>query len=387
MSDFLPSSDYSQFRCHHQPWISRRWCESRNLVYQDATFFFLSPASFQFQQPFIIPGPRTPPLDRTDDRLLAEPIVKSNRLSQIPHQLTVIDRSVYVTGIWQDHHVAWFTIFDFIIPVYNTMRKVNKTEQPKDRRVYLRSGRIPGFADWMKALSDEPLSVISEGNPSLLLRNAVLGVEKLERDDDPHRQTEINNFRYHVNRSMAVGLRETLLRELQIENVGTVKPLVILLESSPSITNLDEIRVIIAEDCAKCRIERVNLKTLNPVEQVRLVSGASVLVGRQGTDLGHVIWMAESNRTHLIEIFPYQYPCRDWYKTAARVAGVQYHSVMNRHPPSEPAPGLSSCWDNEWRRCTSHQCHELQQHANVTVELDVFRETWAEVTSDGLAED
>jgi hypothetical protein len=135
MADFLNSSEYSQFRCHHQMWISRRWCEARNLVYHNGSFFFLSPGLFEFQEPFLIPGPRTPPLDREEDRIKGDLIVTSNKLSQFPHQLTPVDRSCYVYGTWQNHEVAWYTIFDFMIPLFNTMKRVNATERPADRSI------------------------------------------------------------------------------------------------------------------------------------------------------------------------------------------------------------------------------------------------------------
>jgi hypothetical protein len=233
----------------------------------------------------------------------------------------------------------------------------------------------------MKVFSNQPLSVISDQNPSLLFTKVVIGSEKLERDDDPKRTNEeMVAFRYHINRTQAVGLREKLMKELEIKDKFSKTPLVLLLERDSGITNLPAVYDAMVAGCPFCNVTKVELDRLNDIEQVQLVSGASVLVGRHASDLAHVIWMRESRSehpTHLVEITPYGYWCRPWYETAARVAGVQYHQVMNLKKPE--AGALSqSCLSNA-RLCESSICHEALRNQGVTVEIATFNRTWAAV--------
>jgi hypothetical protein len=79
LSNFVESTEYSQFRCHHTEEFARRWCEFRNLAYSDQHFFFFSPAQFSF----LIPGPQALPFDKEEDELCIESFVVD---FQIPPQ-------------------------------------------------------------------------------------------------------------------------------------------------------------------------------------------------------------------------------------------------------------------------------------------------------------
>jgi hypothetical protein len=170
-----------------------------------------------------------------------------------------------------------------------------------------------------------------------------------------------------------------MLDALQIPESDPERPLVILLDQSRSthkIENLDHVYRAIVAGCPHCDVEMIDIDALDAVEQVRTVSQASVIVGRHGSDLAHVVWMAESARKFLIEIVPQGYRCRDWYETAAKVAGVMYRRVMN---PAPDATGqLKRCYGSD-DLCRSAQCHELLQDQRVELDIETFNGTWAEV--------
>ena len=91
--------------------------------------------------------------------------------------------------------------------------------------------------------------------------------------------------------------------------------------------------------------------------------------------------MAASAYHHMIEVLPYNYSCRDWYSTAARVAGVKYHSVMNRRPPTEADEDLRECWAKP-DTCLTSQCHDILRDQPTIVEMDTFAAVWDTVVDD-----
>jgi capsular polysaccharide biosynthesis protein len=163
------------------------------------------------------------------------------------------------------------------------------------------------------------------------------------------------------------------------------KPLALLIDrgaGSRNIRNTDEIFRAMVEGCPHCQVEIVRYHIMSTEEQIRITSRASVLVGLHGSGLTHVVWMhpsAPEHPTHMIEFLPYRYSCRDWYHTAAIVAGVDYHIVMNKNPPDDVHDsGLANCW-NRSEICATLNCHDRLRDQATTIELDTFTETWLEV--------
>jgi hypothetical protein len=156
INDFI-HSDYSQMRCYHSPDWARRWCEVRNWIYGDHHFFFLSPARFQFLEPFIVPGARAPPFDRDCDRLGTDSIILDRKIKKLPWNLSVIDDLCYISGVFHNGHMLWHTIFDFVIPLYNFIRLLNGTDTPSNRRIYVSSEGIWNYELLMRIFSDLPI--------------------------------------------------------------------------------------------------------------------------------------------------------------------------------------------------------------------------------------
>lgn len=135
-------------------------------------------------------------------------------------------------------------------------------------------------------------------------------------------------------------MREDIMNVLEIpEMVGVNgKPLVVLIDrgSNRNIQNSNPLAEVMEKGFPRCAVQTVRLQDMDVNAQIDLIAKASVLVGIHGSGLVHTVWMAESREnhtTHLVEIVPYQYTCRNWYETAASVAGVKYHRIMNKNPP------------------------------------------------------
>jgi hypothetical protein len=387
--DFVNSTDYSRMRCHNPAVFPRRWCECRNLVYFGRRFFFLSPAHFEVPEPFIVPGPRAPPFDKEGDQLVIEPIVLNDKISTLPQNLSVVDDFYYRYGVFHNYYMLWHTVFDFMIPLYHFIKLLNGTDTVAHRRIYVRSDGVWMFHSMMRIFSLERVFVIGALNAVLLMPRAVIGIEELELDVDPKRSYDDSiGFHYNFNRSTALGMREDVLRTIGIpvDAVGYEgRPLALLIDrghGARNIRNSDEIRQAMVAGCPHCRVEVVRYHTMNPDHQVYVTARASVLVGFHGSGLTHTVWMTESrpnHTTHMVEILPYKYTCRDWYATAARVAGVQYWPVMNKRPTEGVTDKeLIKCWNNP-RLFPTLGCHDKLRDQSTLVEIDTFNETWARI--------
>jgi hypothetical protein len=383
------TSEFSRLRCHHKELFQRRWCEFRNMAFFENHFFFFSPAIFSFPEPFLVPGPRSPPFDKTQDQFVIEPIVIRFGASTVPRQLTYEDKFCYIYGVFHNYYMLWHTAFDFMIPLHNFMRMLNTGDTPETRRVYVRSDGVWAFHCLMKIFSTVPVEIIDETNPSIIMRRGVIGIEKLERDVSLSRTYDDSiGFNYDFNRSHALGMRETVLEQLGWPNdavcLESGKPLVMLIDRqahSRNIENTQEIFDLMSRGCPHCEVRLVRFENMRVEDQVKMVSRASVLVGLHGSGLTHVLWMAESrpnHTTHLIELMPYKYLCRPWYQTAADVAGVNYHMVMNKKRPKTTRPGIERCWDDR-SICATLGCHDLLRDQTTSVELETFSETWDKI--------
>jgi hypothetical protein len=246
----------------------------------------------------------------------------------------------------------------------------------------------------MKAFSHYPVTIIDEVNPTILMPNGVIGVEKLEQNVDPHRKyDESIGFHYDINRTHAEGMWEDVLRVLNIPDhiVGKGgKPLALLVDrgsDSRNLVNMDEVKPVMVDGCPHCLVEVVQLHNMDVKAQIRLISTASLLAGLHGSGLANVVWLHESmsnHTTHLLEFAPYMYTCRDWYRTAAAAAGVNYHMMMNARSPARgpSSASMERCWTRP-QICATMECHDRLRDQKTTVELDTFQSVW-KVIADAL---
>jgi hypothetical protein len=386
LSDFVPSEEFSQMRCHNSDSFEDRWCECRNIAYFDEQFHFFSPTDFDFPFPFLLPGARRPPFDIEQDRLWHEPLVIQSPISEFGRPVVIISPPSYVYGLFHNAMMLWHALFDVIVPFWNFLRIRNASENWRDRLVYLRGAAFV-FNDLARVFSPARFLRLHE-EASFLFESVVLGIEKLgtnRAESDSYRDSIL--FEYEVNQSTIAGLREAVLENFSIDpgaSNADDPPLALLIDrgSHPrSITNTEAMAKVMQLGCPRCKVELVSLHTMALQEQLRIVSRASVLVGLHGSGLANVVWMAKSRPdrpTHLVEILPYGYVCRNWYETAAKAAGVNYHFLMNANPPNTSKPELASCWEDA-ERCPTLDCHDALRDQSVTAELDTFSAVWSKI--------
>lgn len=412
-NDIYPYN-YSRLKCHNPQTFETRWCEFRNIAYFDDYFFFLSPATFTFPEPFIVPGPRAPPFDIIGDRFVIEPVVVPFSASTVPRKLEQVSDFTFLYGVFHNFFMLWHVLFDFAVPLYNFMYNVlpknySIVTERESRRVYVKSDGVWIFESLVRLFSHKPITIIKTSRRNYLFEKGTIGIEKPELNPASKRyEDNLVNFQYNFNRQTGLGMREKALKQLKIdpEEIGFIdknisltnitttnkklKPLVILIDRGNGVRNIQntpEVFDVMVKGCGDfCQPLRVKFHNLGVEEQVRLVSHASVLVGLHGSGLAHVLFMHESTKkmpTFLVEFLPYKYTCRNWYHVAANVAGVKYVSVMNKNMPSTPLRHGGSnkneaCY-NDPRMCPTLHCHDLLRDQKTSIEVDTFNETWVDI--------
>ncbi|KAH0794919.1 hypothetical protein GPJ56_001196 [Histomonas meleagridis] len=259
-------------------------------------------------------------------------------------------------------------------------------------QVFVRNDGVWLFHCVANIFSHKGIQVLSIVRDTLLLRQGTVGIEKLEKNPDPNRDSnQMISFKYEVNRQNAIGFRDAVLESLKFplnaRKTNESKLLVIMIDRQTShrrIVNQDEVVELMRNTCDFCDVRCIKFESLKVQEQISLVSKASVLVGLHGSGLAHVMWMHESTDefpTYMIEVLPFGYICRDWYKVAANAAGVNYYAIMNKRAPSNSSSQLITCF-NYPKLCSEVICHDSLRDQCVQLELKTFNQTWSNIVSE-----
>ena len=384
------SSDYSRLRCHGTEWRNR-WCEGRNIALYYRRYFFKSPAVFHFPKSFIVPGPRGDPFDKKQDRLDMEPYV----VSSFPDNLKEIDNLAYLYGTFFNYHMIWHVVFDFMVPLRRFIKHLNGTDTDQTRNVYVRSDNLWIFNDFAKAISKNGLYQIDNKREyKHLFKKCIIGIEKPEDKLLKKRKYEDSiTFEYNIKRSDDPTFRDDILNVMKIDAKkygNNNKKLVLLIDRSTGMrefVNVKEIADIAKDTCDFCDVQIIKYQYFPVHVQLEISSRASVIIGVHGCGLTHAVWMHPSTKefpTHMIEILPYNYNCRNWYQTAAEFAGIEYHPLMNKNKAivSQSRQELYDfCTSKKGVYCSSPYCHDVIRDVNISVDADQFKDVWLPIVA------
>ncbi|OHT09932.1 hypothetical protein TRFO_21018 [Tritrichomonas foetus] len=299
----------------------------------------------------------------------------------------------YMIGRFFNSMMLWHVMFDFIIAAYWTIMKIEGNFYNPNRRVFIRDSQEVVFWNFISILSQKEIKNIKNDPTPCFFERVIVGLPKFEKEPNEKRNIdEMASFNYYFDDDVAIGLREAILNELGITvpEINNENPTIVFVSrgksSSRDITNTENVIELMKKTCRFCKIRKVLLHQLSIKDQVELISQTSVLIGVHGSGLTHTMWLPRSNKTFnasLIEILPYKYWCRDWYKTAAKVAGVNYYSVMNTGRILPDIMNKRSF--KNWRcygkpeLCTTLECNDYLKDQSFELELDTFNETWLQV--------
>ena len=384
LSDWIDETNYSQLNCYGRTY-SDRWCEMRNVAYFRGKLVFSSKGFFEFPSPFLVPGTRSPPYDRPDDRFVFEPILTHEELDAEKQNLTLYKDISYIMGRFYNSMMLWHILFDFAIPAYNTIMEVEGTMDNDERNVFMRDYEYDVYMDFVRIFSKKPVRNIMDTEGNMLFKRVIVGLKNFESNPSPWRREEdMTSFEYELNKTNGEGFRDFIIKQMNInkEEIDPKNPKILIIDregSKRDIVNTEEIIDHITEVCNYCKVRKINFRMHSLKKQIELVSGASALIGLHGSGLSHVLWLQSQrqNPTALVEIKPYMYWCRDWYRVAADVADVEYISVMNKHKPETKGNFTKAFWCYSFKsHCPTLFCHDYIRDVDVDVEISEFEKQW-----------
>jgi hypothetical protein len=143
---------------------------------------------------------------------------------------------------------------------------------------------------------------------------------------------------------------------------------------------------MVARSCPGCEVRTLNIDGPDGGRIVRQVAASTVLIGRSGIGLEHVVWLPPG--AIVVELRPFMYWCNDRFAVAARAAGAKYFDVMNTgrvrpvNSRDETVARAEIECQSTHRYCESWQCHTILFGQTLDVELETFNATWMQVLAE-----
>jgi hypothetical protein len=360
-------TNQTSMQCFDGSYLNR-WCELWTVCWSWKRFHFYSDTATFFKVQIAYPGSRPSPNDylscRIIFRMLAEraPFPRDNE--------NLYEETSFLTCRWNGMQHFWHLLFDFTVPLWWAMRLHNRTD--RSARIFTLDNNTGQkgylFCDAMSPFKVENIRNMTRDKLSCW-RHAIIGVPKAKRNVRPEKWPNGYDMPYEYPHESVIRLRDHFLlfhNATQCEPDPSHPRVVLTLRHSEKrhIENKLELVNKMKEWCPECEV--VSHYPRNETLQTPLgfVCNASLLIGIHGSGLSHMLFQKPATReapTAAIEILPYRYICRNWYRFAAITANVRYFHWINPFlNKTRPARGSirSPCFTGE-SECLSDQCHDL----------------------------
>ena len=372
-------SNYSRFKCHNK-FYETRWCEGKNIGFINKNFTFYSKAEINFDKPFLVPGPRAPPFDKIDERWNGEPIIMKTLYNDT---IPIIRGNSYVYGTFWNEQMLWHSIFDFIVP-FLTFTKYFTKDNRENRTIFVHHYGDLEFSEYLQTIGE--IKILEREN-DFLMEHCYVGIDKFE--DNPYDNRPFDDsisFSYNFLRSDYNNLRNQtlLLNNVSLLGFGiNNKPLVLIIDRNTSkrnITNQNEFYSTIKKIFNDCEVININLDHMHPRDQLYYFARCSFVIGVHGSGLTNVVFMnnyCSKRKTHLLEILPFNYSCRNWFNVACNYSGVRYHKIMSNQTIHEDY-NTKNCRKYSYK-CSTSSCHDILRDQDITVPIHEFEEILNEI--------
>jgi hypothetical protein len=388
--DFFVGSQ-SMMNCYGGRYLNR-WCVAWNVCWKWKRFYFYGDIATFFKVRIAYPGSRPPPNDYLSCRIIFRMIAAASFPSSDLVE-TWYNETSFLTCRWNGMQHFWHLLMDFTVPLWWAMRLHNATD--RHARIFTLDNNT-GHKGYLfcPALSEQSVENIRNMSRTKYScwKHAIIGVPKSEKFVQPEKWPNGYDMPYEYPHEAVAGMREhflgfynpgestqSVLRRCQ-PNAATPRVVFAFRVSEKRhIVNKVELIEAIKEWCPECVVDQFYGTGETANGQLNFVCNASILIGIHGGGLTHMLFQkpsAPDAPTAVIEILPYGYTCRNWYKFAAITANVRYFRWANPYlNNSLPVRGSknSPCF-TQHELCMSDQCHDLLRDQLTTVDLDDFRQ-------------
>jgi hypothetical protein len=284
----------------------------------------------------------------------------------------------------------WHSLFDYTLPLYWTQKLTGGLN--KSSRVFCidENTSKKGY-QFISAFTGQEVAAVrvdEEENNNTCWKDVVLGFPKSELVVTPYKWNSTLELPYEYPIEAYQGFRDHLISHFcdpdvlvnECEPTPNTPRVVVVFRNATGrdIENKQELLDSLRAWCPFCRVDPFIYTNQSYGEQMRAFCNASVLVSMHGSQLSHMVWMKvgdASKPTSVIEILPYMYTCRDWYKQIADGAQIKYFSWVNTHRNNTRCGRpfcrkYEQCLAGEWP-CLG-DCHDLLRDQPTIVNLTEF---------------
>lgn len=361
-----------------------RYCQINNTCFNNNKFLFFTKLNITLHTNILYPGSRPIPHDYPSCRNSIRFLRKNSTFSEFNASNLFEERSI-ITCRWYGMQHMWHTLFDFTIPVWWVKQKFGGHQ--KDDRLFVidkNENMKKGF-DFAGTLTDKEIINIKlnpvYGNGTCF-KNLLLGVPKSEYVVTPEKWKngyllpyEFDNIAFMKYRERAIdyyNISQSLCRK-------TRKPRIVFVNRDTKMRNIingKELHEEMKKWAPNIDIDYTIFNNQSMKEQIEEICNASILISIHGSALSHMLWLTRY-KTAVIELFPYKYDCRDWYKQVAEGMGVKYFSWINKIPENSFQGRIGEnkyfrCKEGE-NKCLEEGCHENLRDQPTIVDFKSFK--------------
>ncbi|KAH0786762.1 hypothetical protein GPJ56_009291 [Histomonas meleagridis] len=391
ITKFRDNFDGTQMLCHGST-SADRWCEALHIGFVNGHFVMQTKAHYLFPPSFLSLSSRAPPFDSPNDQLISEPIITNLDLHEVAVGSVSKDEAAFFASAGKYRHTSEDILYNFLVPTYQTIKSLSYKKFDKFRFFCRDMRELENNMILINSITKQPPREPDVSNTLTIIDYVILGLKKADDNCDNTRSAQekyghIYGFTYKNTK----GFREEVLTHFGFDvNHNNSHPYIIYTEDdNMKVLNRDRILMYIKESCGFCDLKIIDIKSeKNLTNLIHEFSRANVIIGRFGVGLENALWMPKGG--HMIEIRPIHFWCNDKYQVAAKIAGLQYHKVMNignilelipKYDGIENQRKQDTCYSTE-SYCESDECYEFLRDQETSVEIETFGETWKMVLED-----
>ncbi|OHT07640.1 hypothetical protein TRFO_24137 [Tritrichomonas foetus] len=390
--DVVPS-DVSSLECFGR--YDHRWCRAKNICWQNKRFIFFGLKNAKINRTSMIPGSRPIPHDYPKCRVVVQYKMFDMKYTDFHSSHRIKNRS-FLTCRWYSMEYLWHALFDYTLPLYWTTKLNGGSNRTGDRIFTIDENTSKKGYQFLDPFTNhyiENIKLNMSFYNNTCFDHAIIGFPKSEYNVTYERWKESSlllPYEYPIEAYQ--GFREKMIshyinpsycESFCEPNVKEPRVVIAFRNSTMrDIVNQEELTKSLQKICPHCIIDPYIYGGESFGEQMARYCNASILLSIHGSQLSHMIWMkiADPKKpTAVIEIKPYKYDCRDWYKQIADGAGIKYYEWMNPYRKNtKTGRVLSRGFDpNKYESCVKGElscldCHDYLRDQPTVVDMQSF---------------
>ncbi|EAX85548.1 hypothetical protein TVAG_527360 [Trichomonas vaginalis G3] len=379
----LTSKNYTTMFCYGKD-FNDRYCQVNNSCYDNNKFMFFSNLRISLVPQILYPGSRPIPRDYPCCRRVIRFLYQNKSFDSFEYKNKFTERCI-ITCRWYGMQHIWHSLFDFTLPIWWS-KQMFWGHNDEDRVMVIDENKNTEkgyqFIDILTHKNVINIKLDEKYHNKTCFSSIILGVPKTELEVTPSKWPNGYQLPYEFADIAFHQFREHSISTYNVNNSlcgKTTKPRVIFINRDTNkryIINSQDLINKMKEWAPDVDIDYVVYTNQTIGEQIAQFCNASLIISIHGSALSHMLWMRR-NRSAIIEIFPYNYDCRDWYEQVAKGMGIKYFFWINKIPENSfqgrlDMKNYDKCKEEE-NSCLKDKCHEMLRDQPTIVDFKSFK--------------